>query len=468
MGGELRAVITTDALELGIDIGALDAAVVVTFPGTVASLRQMWGRAGRRGRGLAVYVAGEDALDQFFCRHPDEFLERPVEAAILDHESEQIHRRTCSAPRTRARSSDADAEFLGPRWQATPSSLVAAGELRRAARPASTLRARRRRTTRRRGVSLRSASPDSVRDRRRRPPASCSARPRPRARHRPSTRARSTCTWAAPTRCASSTWTRRRALVAPFDGDWYTQPKRETDTDDRAAARPPRGARRDARPSARSSVTEHGARLPAQAAGRPRGGSTCTRSTCRQTSFRRRRSGSSSTAASQDLLRRTSRGCELFRWSAARRAARHRARADRGAAADRDVRPLGHRRAVDQRPPADRRADDLHLRRPSRRRRHHAGRLRAFEELCGDARRLIAECPCAARLPVVRAVAQVRQPQRAAVEGRRARSCCGGWERKRRALRGRRGGAKYAGRVVDCRRSNRPQLRGVICGVRLR
>ena len=63
VGGELRAVITTDALELGIDIGELDAAVVVTFPGTVASLRQMWGRAGRRGRGLAVYVAGEDALE---------------------------------------------------------------------------------------------------------------------------------------------------------------------------------------------------------------------------------------------------------------------------------------------------------------------------------------------------------------------------------------------------------------------
>src|SRR5262249_53105229 len=85
--GALRAVITTDALELGIDIGELDAAVVVNFPGTVSSLRQMWGRAGRRGRGLAVYVAGEDALDQFFCRHPDDFLNRPVEAAILDHES---------------------------------------------------------------------------------------------------------------------------------------------------------------------------------------------------------------------------------------------------------------------------------------------------------------------------------------------------------------------------------------------
>ena len=75
--GELRAVIATDALELGIDIGELDAAVVVSFPGTVASLRQMWGRAGRRGQGLAMYVAGEDALDQFFCRHPEDFLGRP-------------------------------------------------------------------------------------------------------------------------------------------------------------------------------------------------------------------------------------------------------------------------------------------------------------------------------------------------------------------------------------------------------
>src|ERR1700761_5586194 len=88
--GELLGVVATDALELGIDIGELDAAVCVTFPGTVASLRQMWGRAGRRGRGLAVYIAGEDALDQFFCRHPSEFLGRPVEAAIIDPGSSEI------------------------------------------------------------------------------------------------------------------------------------------------------------------------------------------------------------------------------------------------------------------------------------------------------------------------------------------------------------------------------------------
>ncbi len=128
--GSLLGVVTTDALELGIDIGALDAAICVTFPGTVASLRQMWGRAGRRGRGLAVYVAGEDALDQYFCRHPDEFLERAVEAAILDHESEEIHAQhlLCAAheaPIDPVR----DADTLGPRVRAHCEHLAASGEL---------------------------------------------------------------------------------------------------------------------------------------------------------------------------------------------------------------------------------------------------------------------------------------------------------------------------------------------------
>jgi DEAD/DEAH box helicase domain-containing protein len=112
--GELLGVVSTDALELGIDIGELDAAVCVTFPGTVASLRQMWGRAGRRGRGLAVYIAGEDALDQFFCRHPTEFLAKPVEAAILDPQSPEILAEHLVCAAHEAPLSEADAEYFGP------------------------------------------------------------------------------------------------------------------------------------------------------------------------------------------------------------------------------------------------------------------------------------------------------------------------------------------------------------------
>jgi DEAD/DEAH box helicase domain-containing protein len=88
--GDLLGVTATDALELGIDIGLLDCAISVGFPGTVASLRQQWGRAGRRGRGLAVMVASEDALDQFFAREPEALLSRRVEAAILDHANPRI------------------------------------------------------------------------------------------------------------------------------------------------------------------------------------------------------------------------------------------------------------------------------------------------------------------------------------------------------------------------------------------
>src|SRR3954468_6323582 len=116
--GELMAVCATSALELGIDVGELDAAIVVTFPGTVASLRQMWGRAGRRRTGLALYIAGDDALDQFFCRHPDEFLDRPVEGAILDHESEEIHLAHLAAAAYELPLSDEDEHYLGPRWRA--------------------------------------------------------------------------------------------------------------------------------------------------------------------------------------------------------------------------------------------------------------------------------------------------------------------------------------------------------------
>jgi DEAD/DEAH box helicase domain-containing protein len=231
MRGELRAIVTTDALELGIDIGELDGALVVTFPGTVASLRQMWGRAGRRGRGLAVFLAGEDALDQFFCRHPDEFLDRPVEAAILDHESPLIYRRQLLCAAHEGPLSRGDAEFLGPRWEAAAELLESAGELRRREgvtgtsyvprRPGSYPAAE---------VSLRSASPESF--------AIVDVSSGELIGTTEAARAHSTIHEGAVYMHLGRSYEvreldleRRRALVSPFSGDWYTQPKRVTDTE---------------------------------------------------------------------------------------------------------------------------------------------------------------------------------------------------------------------------------------------
>jgi DEAD/DEAH box helicase domain-containing protein len=111
--GELMGVSATNALELGIDVGALDAVVSVGFPGTVASLRQQWGRAGRRGHGLAMLVATEDALDQYFMREPEMLLTRRVEAAILDHENPRVLDGHVAAAAFEAPVDDADAEVLG-------------------------------------------------------------------------------------------------------------------------------------------------------------------------------------------------------------------------------------------------------------------------------------------------------------------------------------------------------------------
>jgi DEAD/DEAH box helicase domain-containing protein len=111
--GQLLGVSATDALELGIDIGLLDCAISVGFPGTVASLRQQWGRAGRRGHGLAVMVASQDALDQYFMREPQTLLGRRVEAAILDHANPRVLDGHVRAAAFEAPVDDADRATLG-------------------------------------------------------------------------------------------------------------------------------------------------------------------------------------------------------------------------------------------------------------------------------------------------------------------------------------------------------------------
>ena len=113
MEGELLGVSATDALELGIDIGSLDCAISVGFPGTMASLRQQWGRAGRRTHGLAVLVASQDALDQYFMRLPEALLERRVEAAIMDHANPRVLDGHVRSAAFEAPLDDADRAVLG-------------------------------------------------------------------------------------------------------------------------------------------------------------------------------------------------------------------------------------------------------------------------------------------------------------------------------------------------------------------
>ncbi len=89
--GELRGVAATNALELGIDIGSLDVAILSGYPGTIASTWQQAGRSGRRqGESLAVLVAGNDPIDHYLLRHPDYFFAQSPEQAVVDPENPYV------------------------------------------------------------------------------------------------------------------------------------------------------------------------------------------------------------------------------------------------------------------------------------------------------------------------------------------------------------------------------------------
>src|SRR5437660_4064909 len=217
--GELICVSATNALELGIDVGLLDAVVSVGFPGTVSSLRQQWGRAGRRGHGLTALVASEDALDQYFMREPQALLGRRVEAAILDHENHRVLDGHVRAAAFEAPLDETDREILGdialerapelPELKKTEAGYVWAGRDYPAAR-----------------VPLRSTGPEAftVVDR-------STGDVLGLVEHE---RAYSTVHEGAiymhlgeQYRVAALDLEAKAALVEPFSGDYYTQPKKE-------------------------------------------------------------------------------------------------------------------------------------------------------------------------------------------------------------------------------------------------
>ena len=221
--GELLGVSATDALELGIDIGLLDCAISVGFPGTVASLRQQWGRAGRRGHGLAVLVASDDALDQYFMREPHALLDRSVEAAILDHANPRVLDGHVAAAAFEAPVDDDDRATLGdaalerapeiPELRHTRRGWVWAGTDYPAGR-----------------TPLRSTSADPV--------TVIDASTGAVLGVVESERACTTVHEGAVYLHLGEQWlvreldlATRRAIVEPFAGDWYTQVKKETSTD---------------------------------------------------------------------------------------------------------------------------------------------------------------------------------------------------------------------------------------------
>ena len=225
VAGELAAVVATDALELGIDIGALDCAISVGFPGTVASLRQQWGRAGRRGAGLALLVPSEDGLDRYFINHPAALLGRPSEASIIDPTNPEIRRGHLCAASRELPIVAGDEALLGEGALAEAEALADAGELARtpgglswrgSGSPAS-------------AFSLRSASLAAIGVVEERTGQLLGMLDEARALgnvhegavylHRGETYLSS-----------SLDLEGRIALVEPFAGPWYTQPKRETET----------------------------------------------------------------------------------------------------------------------------------------------------------------------------------------------------------------------------------------------
>jgi DEAD/DEAH box helicase domain-containing protein len=157
--GKVRCVVATNALELGIDIGQLDAALLVGYPGTIASTRQQMGRAGRRQSGsVAVLIATPAVVDQYIVRHPEYVLIGSNEHALINPDNEVIlaGHLTCSAAELPIGTGEpfGEARDIGDLL----ADLVEAGQLYRAANrfywagtgyPAA-------------GISLRSSSPDRI------------------------------------------------------------------------------------------------------------------------------------------------------------------------------------------------------------------------------------------------------------------------------------------------------------------
>ena len=152
--GDLLGVVSTSALELGIDIGNLDVCILVGYPGSIVNTWQRAGRVGRGGReALIILIAGRDALDQYLIKCPEHFLGSRVEDAVVDPANEHILKEHLACAAREMPLSRDDPEYVLPGWQPAVDDLVRDGVLLQSA-DGETWHAARRQPHRR--VSLRS------------------------------------------------------------------------------------------------------------------------------------------------------------------------------------------------------------------------------------------------------------------------------------------------------------------------
>ncbi|MFM8237382.1 MAG: DEAD/DEAH box helicase [Actinomycetota bacterium] len=129
--GRLLGVAATNALELGIDVGGLDAVILNGFPGTLASLWQQAGRAGRAGRrSAAVLVAGDDLLDQWYATHPEQLTERAPERAVVNPDNPFVLRAQVACAAHELPLTPTDERWFGPGLDDVVRDLVHADLLR--------------------------------------------------------------------------------------------------------------------------------------------------------------------------------------------------------------------------------------------------------------------------------------------------------------------------------------------------
>ncbi len=130
LSGEMDGVISTSALELGIDIGGLDVCILVGYPGTIATTWQRAGRVGRAGLPAAIcLVAGQDQLDQYFIRFPADFFARSVEKAIVDPANMHIARQHIISAAQELPITEDDPLYTDPRTRGVIEQLEAEGAL---------------------------------------------------------------------------------------------------------------------------------------------------------------------------------------------------------------------------------------------------------------------------------------------------------------------------------------------------